>query len=173
VHGFVRNCRGSILLESVVGEGTAVHVHFPVHQGISAPVFEEQEAVPKGSEHIFFIDDETVLTEIGSVMLARLGYKVTVSNSSMEALGKFQNQPDQYDLIITDQTMPDMTGAELAHQMLQIRPDIPVILSTGYSSIMTEKKSKEIGIKEYLLKPLTTKDLGAAVRRVLDRNLSE
>ena len=101
-------------------------------------------------------------------MLERLGYQVTIRNSSLDALETFQNQPDQFDIVITDQTMPGMTGADLARRMMQIRPDIPIILCTGYSAIVSEEKAKGIGIKEFAMKPLAQKDISKLIRKVLD-----
>lgn len=121
-----------------------------------------------GIERILFVDDEQPLARIGKSMLERLGYVVTVSNSSIDALDIFQNKPDQFDLIITDQTMPEMTGADMAEMMLQIRPDIPIILCTGYSSIMSKEKAISMGISEYMLKPLSKNNLAVLIRKVLD-----
>ena len=103
-------------------------------------------------------------------MLERLGYHVTVRKSSLEALETFQNQPLQFDIVVTDQTMPGMTGFDLARRMIQIRPDIPIILCTGYSSIISEEKVKSMGIKEFAIKPLSKKDIAALIRKVLDEN---
>jgi CheY-like chemotaxis protein len=125
------------------------------------------EIIPVGSEHILFIDDEEMLSEMGQNMLQRLGYRVTVRRSSLEALTTFQNQPDAYDLVITDQTMPGMTGIDLARRMLQIRPELPIILCTGYSSLISEDKAKSAGIRGFALKPLAKKYLAELIRKVL------
>jgi CheY-like chemotaxis protein len=101
-------------------------------------------------------------------MLERLGYHVTLRKSSLEALETFQNQPDQFDVVITDQTMPGMTGVDLARRMLQIRPDIPIILCTGYSSTISEAEAKSLGIREFAWKPVGKSDIAMLIRKVLD-----
>jgi CheY-like chemotaxis protein len=127
------------------------------------------ETVCAGHERILFIDDEEMLAEMGKIMLERLGYKVTVRTSSMEALSTFQNQPDQFEAVITDQTMPGLTGVELARRMLRIRPDIPIILCTGYSNLVNEEQAKVIGIKGFIMKPMAKKDIAQLLRAVLER----
>lgn len=140
------------------------------------PVIEEAlaEAVPYdlvelGNEHILYIDDEEILAEMSKQMFKRLGYRVTMRTNSIEALTTFQNQPDIFDLIITDQTMPGMTGSDLARRILQIRPGMPIILCTGYSSQITEVEAKCYGIKGFTMKPLTKKDIAKIIRQVLDQ----
>jgi CheY-like chemotaxis protein len=109
-----------------------------------------------------------MLIELSKVMLERLGYRVTTRTSSIEALTTFRNQPESFDLMITDQTMPGLTGVDLARLMLQIRPDLPIILCTGYSTLISEEKAESLGIKGFALKPLTKKDMGFLIRKVLD-----
>jgi CheY-like chemotaxis protein len=130
---------------------------------------EPAEIVELGNERILFIDDEEILAEMGKSMLERLGYQVTVRSSSLEALTTFQNQPDMFDLVITDQTMPGMTGSDLARRILQIRPFMPIILCTGYSSLISEEKVRSLGIKGFAMKPLARKDIAAIIRKVLDK----
>ncbi len=168
VHGIVKSYGGFITTYSELGEGAAFHVFLPVIEEKVLPEIETADQIPIGKERILFIDDEEILTEVGKDVLERLGYHVTVRNSSLEALETFQNQPDQFDVVITDQTMPGMTGADLARRMMQIRPDIPVILCTGYSTIISEEKAKSMGIKEFTLKPLAKNDIAKLIRRVLD-----
>ena len=100
--------------------------------------------------------------------MERLGYHVTVRRSSLEALATFQNTPNEFDMVITDQTMPDMTGSDLARRMMQIRPDIPIILCTGYSNLIDEDSSKALGVKEFALKPLTKGVIAKLIRKVLN-----
>ncbi|MCP4341490.1 MAG: response regulator [Desulfobulbaceae bacterium] len=168
VHGIAKSYGGFISLYSELGEGTAFHVLLPVIEKKALPEIEDFEQIPVGRERILFIDDEEILANMGKTMLERLGYHVTARNSSLEALETFQNQPDQFDIVITDQTMPGMTGSDLSRRMLQIRPDIPIILCTGYSTIMSEEKAKAIGIKEFALKPLAKKDIAKLIRKVMD-----
>ncbi len=168
VHGIVKSYGGFISLYSEVNKGTVFHVFLP-----SVPLNNEivrtvEESIKDGSEKILFVDDDEILTDMGKNMLTRLGYDVTVTNSSFEALEIFQNEPEKFDLVITDQTMPNMTGADLARRFLQIRADIPIILCTGFSTIISEKKAREIGVKEFLMKPISKKEISGLIRKVLD-----
>ena len=168
IHGIVKSYGGFISLYSELGEGTTFHVFLPVMEKDTFPQIETVKQLVGGKERVLFIDDEDILAEMGKYMLERLGYQVTIRNSSLDALETFQNQPDQFDIVITDQTMPGMTGADLARRMMQIRPDIPIILCTGYSAIVSEEKAKGIGIKEFAMKPLAQKDISKLIRKVLD-----
>ena len=129
---------------------------------------EEGGTCPPGTERILVVDDEPVIAEMMSQWLVQLGYTVTTSNNSVEALGMVRENPNGFDLIVTDQTMPFMPGSELAKEVLSIRPDLPIILCTGYSAILTEEKAMEIGIKRYAYKPLQGDELARLVRQVLD-----
>ncbi len=104
---------------------------------------------------------------MGQVMLERLGYRVTVRRNSIEALTTFQNRPDQFDLVITDQTMPGMRGSDLARRMLQIRPGKPIILCTGYSTHISEEKARDVGFKGFAMKPLAKNDIAILIRKAL------
>jgi PAS domain S-box-containing protein len=168
VHGIIKSYGGFITLSSEPGKGTVFHVFLPVVNKEALPAKEAIKQIPVGKEKILFIDDEDVLADMGKNMLERLGYRVTVRKSSLEALETFQNQPNQFDVVITDQTMPGMTGIDLARRMLQIRPDIPIILCTGYSSIISEQKAKSLGIREFALKPVGKSDIAMLIRKVLD-----
>jgi PAS domain S-box-containing protein len=170
IHGIAKSYNGFVTCHSQLGEGTVFQVYLPV---IADPTLHEIETAPSdltqlGNEHILFIDDEEILVEMGQAMLERLGYRVTVRKSSIDALNTFQNQPDQFDLVITDQTMPGMTGSDLARRMLQIRPGMPIILCTGYSTLISEEKARGLGIKGFAMKPLAKKDIAALIRKVLD-----
>jgi CheY-like chemotaxis protein len=129
------------------------------------------EIVPVGRERVLFVDDEPMLAEMGQAMLERLGYTVTSRTSSLEALATFSNQPEAFDLVITDQTMPGMTGVDLARRMLQIRPQLPIILCTGYSTQISAENAQQYGIRGFALKPLTRKDIATMVRKVLGNPL--
>jgi len=168
IHGIVKSYGGFITCYSVLGEGTTFNVLLPVTSEEMLPDKEAIKQIPVGKEKILFIDDEDILADMGKDMLERLGYYVTVRKSSLEALETFQNQPDQFDIVITDQTMPGITGADLARRMLQIRPDIPIILCTGYSSIISEEKAKSLGIKEFAMKPLSKNNIAVLIRKALD-----
>ncbi len=168
IHGIVKSLGGFVSLYSQVGQGTTFHVFFPViEKGVQFNSLKNIEPAPTGKERILFIDDDEVLAQMGKDMLERLGYRVTVRKCSLEALETFQNQPDKFDLVITDQTMPGMAGIDLARRMLQVRPDIPIILCTGYSSVVSEEKAKFIGIREFALKPLSKKNIAELIRKVL------
>ena len=128
------------------------------------------ETLYKGDECVLFVDDEQVLADIGRQMLEHLGYKCVPKTNPMEALRAFGADPDKFDLVITDQTMPSMTGDRLAKELLRIRPDVPIILCTGYSELITEDDARERGIREFVMKPLTLSDLARTVRKVLDKD---
>ncbi|PLX50675.1 MAG: hypothetical protein C0613_03335 [Desulfobulbaceae bacterium] len=166
-HGIVADYGGAISVDSQVGHGTTFQVYLPVARQEQLPAAEDGGELPVGRERILFVDDEELLAEMGGEMLARLGYNVTTRRSSLAALATFQERPTDFDLVITDQTMPDMTGLDLARRLLRIRPDIPIILCTGYSNLVDEKKAKSCGVKEFALKPLTKSMVAKLVRKVL------
>jgi CheY-like chemotaxis protein len=168
IHGITAAMGGLVTCDSKLGEGTTFHVYFPVIEQEVASIIQPMETVPPGTENILFIDDEEILAEMGKVMLERLGYKVTVCTSSIDALSTFQDQPDQFDAVITDQTMPGITGINLAGRMLQIRPNIPIILCTGYSNLVNEEQAKAIGVKGFIMKPMSKKQIAICLRTVLD-----
>ncbi|MCG2744865.1 MAG: transporter substrate-binding domain-containing protein [Desulfobacteraceae bacterium] len=168
IHGIMADCGGMITVESQLGLGATFHVFFPVVALNAVPEINEAEDILKGNERILFVDDEELLAEMAKKMLEKLGYCVTVCHSSVEALETFKNTPGEFDLVITDQTMPGITGAELSRMMMQIRPDIPIILCTGYSNLINEASAKELGIKEFALKPLTKETIAKLIRKVLN-----
>ncbi len=169
IHGIVKNSGGFISFQSQPGKGTVFHVYLPVIAKIDLPENEQEDRIQRGNERILFIDDEEMLVEMGKDMLESLGYRVTARTNSIKALSTFENQPLEFDLVITDQTMPGMTGSDLAQRMLQIRPGMPIILYTGFSSLISEKKASELGIQGFALKPLAKKDIAAIIREVLDK----
>jgi PAS domain S-box-containing protein len=171
VHGVVKRHEGAISVYSEPGKGTTFNIYWPVHDGEAKSGPQESQVVPKGQgEHILLVDDEEPLAALGKSMLERLGYRVTTEVSSVEALKTFSLQPRDFDLVITDQTMPNMSGVELAKVLLEIRPELPVILATGYSTAINAEKAQAMGIREMLLKPSTAQSLAEAIRRALGTN---
>jgi CheY-like chemotaxis protein len=168
VHSIIANDDGFITCQSKVGVGTIFEVNLPAisNQTVSKP--EKNTLIPIGTERILFIDDEPMLVEMSKEMLSRLGYSVTVAKNGLEALTTFQNQPEVFDLIITDHAMPGITGFDMARRMLQIRPNLPIILCTGYSSRISEEKAQSYGIKGFVLKPIIRKEIAELIRKVLD-----
>lgn len=168
VHGIVTSYGGFISIDSDMNRGTIFHVFIPITHDNTPPLEEEVKLIPDGKERVLFVDDEAVLTELYKSLLEGLGYHVTISNRSSEALEIFKEQSDQFDIVVTDQTMPGLTGSEMAAKMMQICPDIPIILYTGYSTTISEKMAKSMGIKGFAFKPLSKKDIAVLLRKVLD-----
>lgn len=170
VHGIVYGCGGFIKVESELGQGSAFYVYLPaIREEIEEFTEEEQESLPKGDERILVVDDEEVIVGMYQETLKELGYTVTAHCSSEKTFKEFKTSPGSFDLVITDQTMPNLPGSELAKKILQIRPDIPIILCTGFSSVVSEEEAKEIGIKRFVMKPVSGSDLAIAVREVLNK----
>jgi PAS domain S-box-containing protein len=167
VHGIVTSHGGVITVESVLGQGTTFAVYLPRMVRTMASPIPEEEPLPKGKERILFIDDEEPLARLGHAMLERLGYDVVVCTSSPEALNTFRATPQGFDLVITDHTMPTMTGEVLAREVRSIRADIPIILCTGFSRTMTAERARTLGIDAFVLKPMMIHDLSKVIRQVL------
>jgi len=174
VYGIVKDHDGAISVSSRPGEGTTFNIYFPVHEGVAPEsAIQSSESPPGRGQHVLFVDDEAPLVLLGKERLERLGYKVTTHTNSVEALKAFHACPSRFDLVITDYIMPDMNGADLAIDMLKVRPGIPVIMLTGYSSTINPEKTTAIGIRELLIKPTTADTIGQAVHRALTKKKEE
>jgi PAS domain S-box-containing protein len=169
VYAIVKAHGGSIHVDSRVGAGTTVRVYFPliVKRAVQTSV-EVLGTCPTGTERILLIDDEEAVIKLGKLMLERLGYHVTELTRSLEALETFIAAPSDFDLVVTDMTMPYMTGDRLARKMLAVRPDIPIIICTGFSERLNPDQAADIGIKGFLMKPVVRSEMASLIREVLD-----
>ena len=168
VHGIIKSLNGGIYLASEPGKGATFQILIP---RVNEDLKEETPRIPLisiGNEKILFVDDEEPIVEMAHEMLERLGYDVISVKNSEEALALFRRQHNQFNLVVTDLTMPNMTGEELAREMLRIRSDIPIIMCTGFSEVVPPEKAKEMGIKEYIMKPFLNRELAVSIRRILD-----
>jgi CheY-like chemotaxis protein len=167
VHGIVTSHDGTITVQSTQGVGTTFAVYLPcLDQDAVGLESMEIPLTSPGKGTVLFVDDEEALVRAGQSMLESLEYHVVVSQSSLEALQIFQQTPERFAVVITDQTMPQMTGEVLTHALRRIRPDIPIILCTGFSHTIDADRAQAAGINAFLMKPLLAHDLGAAIQRV-------
>ena len=167
VYGIVKDLKGGIVVFSEPGKGSAFSLFFPKAERDVMPQKESTGAIPGGKARILVVDDEEALVEMAQGMLERLGYTVVGTTDSGRALEMFSDHPDRFDVVIVDQTMPRMTGMVLAGKLLDIRPDTPIILVTGYSETISAEKAKALGAS-LLMKPFERREIAQTIRSMLD-----
>lgn len=174
VHGIVNSYDGAISVTTEMNEGTTFFIYLPrtmAEQSISEQI--NEIGAMGQSETILFVDDERMIVDMVERLLINQGYHVITHDSGIDALEDFKSDPDLIDMVITDQTMPGMTGSEMAKEMLNIRPDLPIILCTGYSETLSPEQAKEIGILEYVMKPFVPREIAALIRKYLNAEIAE
>ncbi|MBI9101656.1 MAG: PocR ligand-binding domain-containing protein [Spirochaetales bacterium] len=174
IYGIVKDYGGHINVASQPGKGSEFNIFLPVFHEKEAPQkIKENALTEKGNERILLIDDEESIVEMVTEMLGRFGYQVTSRINSIHALELFRSKPNDFDLVITDMMMPHMTGEQLAEEMIKIRGNIPIIICTGFSETITKEKAEYNGVKGFLMKPVSMKELSGKVREVLEENKIE
>lgn len=168
VKGIVERHGGSIILDSHPGEGTTFTIYLPIHEGLFKDENDVQTVLPTGDERILYVDDEPSIAKLGELQLNSLGYAAESTTDPLQALEMAKTDPDKFDLVISDIAMPKMTGDHLVTEILKIRPNMPTILCTGYSSKISKKEADNIGVTSFVIKPLSKSELAKTVRKVLD-----
>ncbi|MBT8340987.1 MAG: response regulator [Desulfatitalea sp.] len=173
VLGIVKNHDGDIDVSSKIGQGSEFHVYLPVVDAAALQKHPKEAVLATGNAHVLFVDDEEMIVQLGRQMLEHMGYTVRGCMDPVEALESLRENPEQFDLVITDQTMPNMTGEQLAREILGIRGDIPIILCTGYSQFVDQETSAKMGIHAFVMKPIVMKELAQTIQEVLGRHQKE
>jgi CheY-like chemotaxis protein len=168
VFGIVKSHGGELTVTSKVGEGSAFSIFFPLLEKTEREQAVDEGLLPQGRERVLVVDDEPSIVEMTAKTLKHLGYAVTTARSGPEGWRKFEDDPHRFDLVITDHVMPEITGLRLAERMLEVRSDLPVILCTGYSDMISAETAKAAGVSEFLMKPAARQEVASAVRRALD-----
>ncbi len=172
VHGIMQDHEGAVTVESGVGKGTTFRLYFPEQIGVEEETPAGAQPLLRGlGERVLFIDDEVALCDSTRQLLDKLGYQTTALSSPVAAMERFRENPDGFDIVITDLSMPFMTGIDLSREMLGLRPKLPVMLASGFNGTWTAEKVRAEGLRDLLIKPLTAAALSAAIRRVLDEKV--
>jgi CheY-like chemotaxis protein len=172
VHGIVKGYGGDIQINSEAGKGTEAYVYLPIVESkIEHRAKEVGNFISEGTERILLVDDEEAIVRLEQQMLEKLGYEVIARTGSFDALEAFKANPDRYDLIVTDMTMPNMTGIKLSKEIKKIRPEIPVIICTGFSEKIDGEKCKALGIQGYVMKPIVRNEFAGTIREVIDKTV--
>jgi CheY-like chemotaxis protein len=168
VHGIVTDLGGGIHIESPPGQGATFKVYLPWQCSVAASSRQVESVVPGGTgETILLVDDEDALVRLGEEMIAELGYEPVGFTSSVDALATFRAEPERFRAVLSDESMPDMTGSELAREVLRIRPDIPIVLMSGYVTSSLASRARDAGVREVLSKPLVARDIARSLANVL------
>ena len=170
VHGIIKSHDGAIAVSSTPGEGTTFDIFLPKIESGEIQEPQSSESTIREREVILLVDDEEMMLDATGQILERLGFEVVAKTSSIDALEAFQEEPDEFDLVITDQVMPNMTGTQLARNLISIRPDIPVILCSGFPQNVCSEELKTIGMKEFIVKPISKQEIATIIRKVLDES---
>ncbi len=169
VHGIVKEHEGHISVYSEPGCGTSFNIYFPqISSLVTSELEVQRQIVQRGTERILLIEDEEIVMRLEKAMLEELGYQVTTCSCPLDALTVIDKRPEDFDLVLTDMTMPKMNGAELIRKILKKQPEMPIILCTGFSELVNEEKALALGAKQYIMKPLIRREIAAVIRNVLD-----
>jgi CheY-like chemotaxis protein len=173
VHGIVKSHGGAVSVYSALGRGTSFHLYFPAVRGpLAQPATKAQDAAKGGGERVLYVDDDEALVYLATRTLEKLGYEITAHLGAAAALKDFQARPQYFDVVVTDLSMPGMSGFHLAGALLEARPGLPIIMTSGYLRPEDQQRAREIGIREMILKPNTVDELGHALNRLFKAHVA-